>query len=475
MKNKTRVDGHLDERTIELYVIQSELLKTRRGEVEQHLKRCPGCSALQNEISEYYAEVDRLQEAQAENATHALYMPDRGIRPRGYEVQGPLVSQKPGLPRRFILAVRRSPVRWTMGFAVIVAAMVFLIPRLTRHDTNPSYARGKEEFLVVYSKQGDELWRKHIAAGYDLSSGPRWITSHQEQALTTFDVDGDGRNEVLAIFGWMSHSTEVPLQNAIVCFNPDGTERWRYEVHRHIVIGGVSYADDYRVYSMVVGDFERNGNPTVVISVSQNPWFPNILIRLNAKDGSFAGEYWHPGVVPYFERKDLDGDGIEELLFAGQNNRLGRACLVVLDPRKIRGYAPTPKEFIPQNVAQGTEKYYLIFPPTDLDQQWLDVTNQATDLTVRADGLFEVVVLELLQDYRPEVYCYLDSTMTCVRVRGSDHFTAAHRKLEKEGKLKRPLNDAFYEGLRHQVMYWNGDRFVTTPTMVRNHNAIAGK
>jgi hypothetical protein len=357
-------------------------------------------------------------------------------------------------------------------FAVVLA---FVLPKFLRHDMNPAIARAKSEFLVVSNKQGDELWRKHIGTGYDLSEGPRWITSHQEEAVTTYDVDGDGSNEVLAIFGWMSHLLNLPIQRGVLCYNADGTERWRYEVHRNVVIGGVPYSDDYRAHLMVVGTFTPEKKPQIVLAASHNPWFPNIILSLDAKAGTLLGEYWHPGVVPCFGRKDLDGDGVEELLFAGQNNRFGRACLLVLDPRNIHGGAPVPKGSVPENIKGGTEKYYVIFPPSDLEQKWVDITNQAIEMTIRADGLIEVVIMEVLQDYRPEMYYYLDSTMTCVRVRGSDHFTAAHKMYEKEGRITRPLNDAFYEDLRRSVLYWNGEKFVTTPTPVKRRNVLAGK
>jgi hypothetical protein len=473
MNDKSPQIDHLDEQTIELYVIQSEQVKDRQLEIGRHLAKCAGCAALHREIAGYYADVKKLQEAQAEKAAHALYSPDRSIRPRTYD--SGVAAEKTQLSRRFAESVRRYPVRWASGVFALAVSLAFVVPQLIRHDTNPAYARAKNEFLIVSNKEGEELWRKHIGADFDASSGPRRITSHQEEATTTYDVDADGRNEVLAVFGWTSHYTQIPLHAAAICFNPDGTQRWRYDVHRTMVIGGVSYADDYRIYLMAVGDFDRDGRPEVILCASHNPWFPNVIIKLDARDGSFISEYWHPGVVNNFAHRDIDGDGVEELLFAGQNNRLGRACLLVLDPRRMQGYAPTPKEFIPQNVPNGSEKFYLLFPPTDLEPGWLDVTNRATELNIRADGLIEVVVLELVKDYQPEVYFYMDSTLTCVRVRGSDHFTAAHKLWEKEGKVSRELNDAFYENLQHRVLYWEGRRFVNKPTRVMKLEAIVKK
>ena len=476
MKSKNEHSDHLDERTIELYIFRSNLLKDRCADVKKHLNECAGCAALHKEIFDYYAEVEMLRSEQAHKTAHALYAPDRSIRALGHAEKGMIISQEPSVPRRLVKSVRQYPARWLGGLVLLGIVMILLIPRLTHYDRNPSFARARDEFLVVYNKKGDELWRRHIGSGYDAKMAPLWIESYPDHALTTCDVDGDGRNEVLAVFGWVgARWSNSPLLKDVLCFNADGTERWKYEVHRTMVIGGVQYADDYRVSEIMVGDYDRDKHPEVFISASHNPWFPNVIIRLDARDGSFLSEYWHPGGLQFSAQKDLDGDGVDDLLFGGQNNRLGRACVVVFDPRRVEGGAPAPKEYIPQNVSSGSEKYYLIFPPTDLEKGWVDVSNQVSNMTIRSDGLLEVVVWEKLQEFSPEVFYYFDSTMTCVRVRGSDHFTAAHTKLEKEGKLTKTLSEAFYEDLRKSVLYWDGERFVNYPTKVKQSNGIAKK
>lgn len=455
-----QVGEHFDERTLELYVLKSDLVKERRADVAKHLIECRGCAALHREIEEYYAEAGRLQHDQAEKAAHALYAPDRAIRPMGFSPVGFVVPRQASVPRRFVQSVRQYPARWSAGFMAVIA-LAFLLPRFVPRDDNPSYARTKDEFMVVYNKSGEELWRKHISWGYDVKTAEGPVASYPERALTTHDVDGDGTSEVLAVFGWRAlRDTSAPPANTILCLNADGTERWRYAVHRRFVIGGEPYTDNYRIYQMFVGDFERNGTPQVIIGASQDPWYPNVLVRLNASDGSFVSEYWHPGIIQLVVKKDLNGDGIDEFIMGGQNNRYGQACLVVLDPRRIRGYSPTPTKYIPPGMSGGEQLHYVLFPHSDLKDKWIDVANQVAKLAIREGGLLEIAVLEPMGDYKTELYYYLDSTMTCVRVRGSDHFTAIRTRYQGKGRFTRPLNDAYYEDLRKNVLYWDGSRFV---------------
>ncbi len=49
--------NHIDEETLELYVLESEEISTRRAEIEAHLRECAGCDALRKEIEEFYSEV----------------------------------------------------------------------------------------------------------------------------------------------------------------------------------------------------------------------------------------------------------------------------------------------------------------------------------------------------------------------------------------------------------------------------------
>lgn len=459
--NIKQYNAHPDERTLELFVLKSDLLSDRREEVATHVKECAGCSALIAEIGEYYAEASRLQSAQQQEPAHALYAPDRSIRPRWHTQTGNVMPRPASVPQRFVASVRSYPVRWSAGALVLVAAALFVLPAVFRGDRKLAYVRGNDEFIIAYNAGGGELWRRHIGAGYDLRYATDWVGWNPSRALMTYDVDGDGELEILAIFGWtqIKHMSVNP-ENLVLCLNADGTEKWHYEVHRNITIGGVAFPDNYKAQFLMTGDFDRDGDPEVLVGATHNPWYPFVIIRLRARDGSFVSEYWHNGATPYIVQKDLDGDGLEELLFAGQNNRFAKACLLVLDPRNISGHGPAPQGFAPDGVLPGKEKYYLLFPRTDLIARADDITNRAFNLNLRANGQIEMIVQEPLDFDRAELYYYLDSDMRCVRLGISDHFTAVHERFQREGVLKRPIDSAYVERVRTGIEYWDGERFV---------------
>lgn len=477
--------NHIDEKNLELYVLESPLVKEERAAIRRHLRTCPWCTVLYKEMKSYYEQVELLRREQTQHASHALTVTQRALHEREVGF-GVLQPTKRTLPQRFVDSFRRYPVRWSVGFATTVAALILLIPHLWTGDSNPTYARPEKEFLVAYNKQGEELWRKYIFKNFVAESMPPWIAEHEERGILVRDVDRDGKNEVIGIFGW-AYSPYMgpnnPHQNAVVCFNADGSERWRYALHRNVTVGGVLYSDDYAFYQILDEEY-ADGSADVFALASHRPWFPNVLVRLDARTGALKSEYWHNGMLPFYARKDLDGDGVDELLLGGQNNRRGQASLAVFDPRQVEGHGPAPPGFAPEGVAAGTEKYYLLFPGSDLKKYWTDVTNEVSGVKVLEDGLIQVIVFERfpfpvkMEGRAPgggTLYFYFDSSMRCVRVRPSDAFSGVHGQYRGRGLVTSELNDAYFENLRRGIQYWDGEKFVSEPVMNKPHREVAMK
>ncbi len=462
--------NHIDEKTLVQYVLADEKVEADRKRIEAHLNTCAGCVALYGQIKAYYDEVSQLQKEQAE-PTEALTL--RRMIVRVPPFAGSLNAIPKTLPVRFVLFVLRRPLVSTMSLAALfVGALLLLMPKKALTDTNPAYARAKDEFLVVYNRQGEELWRKHIGIGYDFESVYR---NNQFVAMdnfaTTVDVDRDGRNEIIAIFGWIPNPIAAKI-NEMVCYYSDGGERWKYEFNRTMTFGSEEFSNDYRFVEMTVADFDRNGKVDIVAVATHLPYYPCAIVRLDAQQGILEGEYWHSGVCSILFKTDLDGDGIEELIFGGANNGSNQADLLVLDLRTMNGHAPAPPAYTPLKTENGTEEYYVLLPQSDLNVAGPDKRNAVIGIRLTSDTLLEVTTMEIQGADRmhlPGVIYYFDSGLNCVRVDANDYFVNAHRKMVEEGRLKTVLNEQYYEDLRQGVRYWDGEKFVEEPTINRRY------
>ena len=158
---------HLQEGILALYVLKAPEVSEQRGEIAAHLEHCAGCAKLHQEITEYYAEVDELQKAEAESIFPTLLASSRPVRTPLVGEPGPLSPVKRPVVRIFVSSFKTYPLRWSAGFAVILAIAILLVPKLIRSDREAAYVRAWNGYLIVQDKNGEELWREYIGPGID--------------------------------------------------------------------------------------------------------------------------------------------------------------------------------------------------------------------------------------------------------------------------------------------------------------------
>jgi hypothetical protein len=469
--------NHIDEETLELYVLESGEIKARRPEIEAHLRECAGCATLCKEIEEFYSEVQTIREERSKATSQALTLRNVAMKVPTYTEFGPLSQIPKTWPARAVLFFIRHPIVSTSGLvAFFIAALLLGMQIRTPKDSNVAYARAKDEFLVAYNKSGDELWRKHIGTGYDsekLRTGQP--TYEPDKYLVTVDVDGDGKKEVIAAFGLFNSSGLWPRRDTVVCYDADGSTRWVSKLGRKMTFGTEVFSDDYAVRQILVKNPDKIGAVEVLAVFGHEPYYPSGIARLDAPTGRVLCEYWHSGVLAALDYRDIDGDGTAELLAIGENNAYNMGSLAVFNPRVLSGHSPASPPYTPRDIPNGTEKYYLLFPRCDLRKLASHKRNVAQNAVLQADGLFRVDVAERVDNTWYPLLYFFDDSMKCVRVEGEDTFITVHRKLEAEGKLTRKLDAQYYEELRQGVLYWDGEKFVHKPTMNRNYVNVAQK
>jgi len=363
--------------------------------------------------------------------------------------------------QKFVASFRTYPVRWSGAFALVAAALVLLVPKFFAADTNPMYVRATHEFLIALNRNGEELWRTYVAPDFEVTA------KQTATAPKVIDVDGDGRREILVM------TSPDRLHGWIACYNGDGAERWRHEFAPRMEFGKSTFSSDYFLDgSFAVIDPGKHGRYMIAFSAHHSAWWPCAVGLLDAKDGSPLGEYWHPGWLR-IQARDVDGDSTEEILAVGYNNAFKKNVLVVLDPRQITGHAPATAEYTPKGIGAASEKFYILLPDPDLFGLSLRLPAEGSS------GIQEGAPLEIrtirflfagkLGDRVAEMFFSFDNEMRCIKVRGGDEYVDLHRSLEKEGKIKSKLNEEYFEGLRREVRYWDGEKFVKEVTMNKKY------
>lgn len=359
----------------------------------------------------------------------------------------------------------RPRLAWVLGIgAVAVLAGGVVLYREIGVRRQPADFEIDGPVLIVKDKQGRELWRFDTEVD-NLETDAFYRANFQninKQAgnllpiIGMWDIDADGDREVLFALRRKSDQTG---EGRLYCFDRKGVKRWEFLAGGPLVCGGRVFSPDYRLAGFVVRDHDGDGRLEIVTEAFHAPDWPCQLAVLDC-EGKKIGGYWHAGYLREIVYRDIDGDGREELIVVGVNNEYRGGCVVVFDPRDVRGGSPQTGEFACAGVGPGSEIYYVTTPYTDVSAanahyvcgfQNVDITENKWIHATTAEGLIVDFGFDL----------------ACLQVGFGHGYRILHEKGVREGKITSVLDDAYKQMVMAGVRYWNGSDFVAEPTPVK--------
>jgi len=359
-----------------------------------------------------------------------------------------------------------SAYTWKRAFLVVAlilaAATLFFAFRKFVSPREPADFRINRGALVVLNEKGRELWR--FETGFDNLLDDRTYREHFQVKgidpskvvthpyLIIKDTNGDGHKEVLFTAKIKDESGE----GIVFCFDRRGREMWRFRAGRPIRFGRQDYAD-FIIRGFEANDLDNDGRQEVIVISNARGFFPSQLAVLSS-DGKLLGEFWNSGQLNYIAFVDLERDGKKEIIASGQNNEYNKGCLIVFDAARISGSSPQSVErFISPGLSAGTERFYVLFPGTDVDlsefpKESADKFEVLSNDMILVHMALSSVLYELSFDLAPRI------------ARTSHRFEEKHAVAVREGRVKSVLNDAYFDSLKRGILYWNGREWTGTPS-----------
>jgi hypothetical protein len=140
----------------------------------------------------------------------------------------PLAPQPSDPPEQRPIPGGRLRQHWRWIAAAALLAVSVSAPALyTRGRTkNPVTFSIRGNAFLAISASGEVLWQKTFPA---LLHQPTPPATPPFTSVVAVDLDGDGHTEVL-----FNPVFENPGAHELICWNADGTERWRYAVRRKV-------------------------------------------------------------------------------------------------------------------------------------------------------------------------------------------------------------------------------------------------
>ena len=472
--------NHIDEHTLELFVLHAREVESRIGEIEAHLLECQGCRALVDEMEIFHGQLHR----ELQNRLRAWAVDRSGLVRTGY-------SDKPatGLPQLFAplrpsapigrvhAFVRRHPLVVTgasLGFAMLLGVFA--------------------TFIMMKSGRGSSI-TDPVPAGhaFDLESNTLEVLNKEEQILWDARVDdareemdlerGRGVSRVLIGNDDAGGRREIITTLPLVRYpDLDGRHLRIFGEHKELLkdvhlTANVLYLGRENVYSpyfnldwLLLHKSPEKKQEDIMVAGNNLGRSPSIIFRLNSA-AEVTGEYFHFGNLMGIYFKDLNGDGTEELIAVGRNDVDDSThnefpIIAVLDPEKIVGKARATacSKFLLS--PSPAELYYIRLPWSDIDSAsyqrpgvtFLEEVDGNT-LQFSSEGLYG-------NDEKFNFHFQFDHAMRVVRVLTNDRVDALHRKLVDNHKLSGSIDRAYLENLKNGVRYWNGKTWVAEVTRV---------
>ena len=477
--------NHLDETTLELFVLKSPEIDSQRPEIEQHIQECAGCRELYDAIASFYADVkDDLESTENLPALRKVGLPVKSVTEldkyynltdfRGVDLPAPYRITR-WLVRHPYIAASGT----LMGFGLVAALLVLaLLPKNSKpKDLNPTHADFQGEMMLVKNMYGETVDEIRIGA-------PEVKGAIEGMHLVDFqDVDGDGVNEVL----WIEiPPSGIDASSRVICKSlSKGRVLWTETLARRIVfpLQPQIQSANWRGKSVRAGDLDNDGKPVVYVLASHIDYFSNILFKLDARTGTELGSYLNPGGLGEFHYADVSG-GRNEIILAGINNAFDEACIVILDPRFITGHAPTQGNYILRGIPPGLERAYIRVPKTLLAGafagrvRWNDavitsVNPQEKSFTA---AIYDLDVTDSNgQRFVATYYITFDERLAPKVVNTGDDWDALAKRLYMEHRIPFIPDQQYFEKFVKTIQYWDGDNWTNQPTLNKRYLEAVAK
>ncbi|MDP3832069.1 MAG: hypothetical protein Q8Q47_12435, partial [Ignavibacteriaceae bacterium] len=232
---------------------------------------------------------------------------------------------------------------------------------LYEYDDNPATLDLYGTTLYVKNKTGKVLWTKNqVFIGNYFH-----IKNFRKNFCRIIDIDNDGINEVLVAFEELPGNEKE--RGRLTCYNYNGILRWKYFFSDTVKTKRELFTENWNS-SIMFDTASIDGRKILICSNSNNLSFANAIYKLDLLTGKrLPGTLWHVGHCSSGFVKDLNNDGVQELIVIGTNNSFDHARIIfVLQVTHINGYAPSTEEYRFYEFPPADLLVYVKIPQTDL-------------------------------------------------------------------------------------------------------------
>jgi len=344
----------------------------------------------------------------------------------------------------------------------------FLVPYF---DKNPiSYDYINDRYLA-FNKYGKKVFESEILEkiNYDLIKN----NYYADKRIIIDDINDDGIKEIIYL---NSSNLDNLKKRSIYCYQPSNHLIWSYSIPEKILFyknQGENYIDNSFIIAISAINDPKTRAKKILYYGNYNDYFPYYIGLLDC-NGKFISEFINSGHTGKISIFDIDNDGKDEIIAAGQNNlkMFNSACFIIFDPEFLSGVSPETNPLGDNRI--GLEKYYIILPRTVVLENANLLTgnesskmprNEASFILNRQKSNILVSTRETNDTPSPSILYYFDDKMNLTNIDADDYFEIAYNHLLEKKIIPDITLDEYLNTLKEKILWWDGVQFENKPAM----------
>lgn len=479
---------HIDEHTLELFVLDAEEIQGIKRSISKHLAQCAGCRETHRCLIKIYADVDAalLENKELDiNRNEKIVPLSESLEPWNKPIHamekmhsGDIKSldktELPVLHKIINFFWRKHPVAGSSAFIALLMLIMLALFYPTRSKKSPSYYYYNSDLnsLDIYSIANKLLWTLPVSNLTD---------ARQDEEFTNIsytliaDLNNDGKNEVLTSL-LVGNETQPA---ALEMYNSVGKLIGKFDFPvTNIKFRGTEYSTPLGAGN-IFDDSMQDGSVNLFAASCVGGYLgpnrsPSVLWRLNDELHPI-GEYWHYGTFRAYLLNKTENKERKIALVGSDDlkDMSGNAFvfLAILSPTKLVGSGESSHTRGFGFKSSPAELYYVKFPKTDLDKA-LGIMPGSMIPWISKDSTFYVRVHGDMGSQNAFGFDYIfDSrNMKVLQVKFIGPTEQTYAKLKTEGKLHGTFDKEYLENLKNSVEYWTGEKWVRQPTKIIRSN-----
>ncbi|MFH0989090.1 MAG: hypothetical protein V1799_03640 [bacterium] len=462
---------HIDEHTLELFLLGDEQVLKRAREIEAHLDLCPGCQQLFLEMKEFYMTTHKELDENPKLGAK----PERALIRRAVQY----LSRKPeeytqvyyeplrGIEKfRYYMKKYSVPIRVGGVGLLSIAFMLFLFFPRNNYENDRISDRNPVRYdyidslhsIAVYNSARQQLW-----------TIPYWCDrpTYEVSAkmfTTLIDLNNDGRNELVTFFP--VDPDDWTRTSLIRIYSPDGDSLFSRDLGKNVSYKREDYPNVFICKFLLTGDFDENKIPELYVGLG-NFYSPFVLLKLNEKL-EVIGAYWHFGHFLFAETVSVVSPAKKRIALSGSyrgEHDLGEASIAIIDPSRLIGKSSSMVTPGFNTQMPSPEIYYIKVLRSPIDEKMK--TKPRFDGKPYDDS---TLTYSLSNENRSCIFNYSFSRndLSLLNIRKTDVAAVYFKQRNEEGVFSTILDDTYLRFLQNKVRYWDGKQWIEEATMIRH-------